>query len=659
MRTLNLGILAHVDAGKTTLTERLLYLGGAIDTIGSVDRGTTQTDSLALERERGITIKTAVASFAVDDLTVNLIDTPGHPDFIAEVERVLGVLDGAILVVSAAEGVQPQTPVLYRALQRMRVPTLIFVNKIDRLGASLERTLDAIRRRLSPDIVPMGGADAEGDRAATFAPGSWDDPAFTRAVAEVLAERDEDMLAAYVAEPALPAAQVRKVLAAQTRAGTVHPIFAGSAATGAGADAVLAGAAELLTPPSGDTDAPLAARAFKIERPPSGERVAFVRVFAGSLHARDQVRYGDGREGRVTALRVVAPGGPVQRPLVTAGEIAKVSGLADIRVGDALGVGEAPGAPRQFAPPALESVVSPRRAADGGRLRAALNELAEQDPFINVRQDDERREVSVSLYGEVQKQVIGDTLARDYGIEVDFHETTSICIERPVRVAEELEVISSPSKANISGKSSPLSTNPWPATVGLRLEPAPPGSGIEFRMNVDIKLVPMQVYKTRDAYRESVAGYVRDTLAEGNHGWQVTDCVVTMIDSGYVRSGTGAGDVRRVTEMVLRRALASAGTQVCEPIAGLRIELATAYANQVMKLLVQLGARVRPPQSYEGRTILQGHIPVANVHELQATLPGLSGGEGSVETEPGGYEPVVGNPPIRRRRATPATAHAS
>ncbi|HTK44325.1 MAG TPA: GTP-binding protein, partial [Patescibacteria group bacterium] len=135
MRTLNLGILAHVDAGKTTLTERLLFTAGAIDRVGSVDAGTTQTDSLELERERGITIRSAVASFAVGDLAVNLVDTPGHPDFIAEVERVLGVLDGAVLVVSTVEGVQPQTPLLFRALQRRKVPTLIFGNKIDRAGA--------------------------------------------------------------------------------------------------------------------------------------------------------------------------------------------------------------------------------------------------------------------------------------------------------------------------------------------------------------------------------------------------------------------------------------------------------------------------------------------------------------------------------------------
>src|SRR5580700_7661611 len=153
MRTLNLGIVAHVDAGKTTLTERLLWAAGVIDEIGSVDDGTTQTDSLELERQRGITIKSAVVSFVVDDVTVNLIDTPGHPDFIAEVERALGVLDGAVLVISAVEGVQSQTRVLMRTLRRLGIPVLIFVNKIDRAGARYGRVLAAIAERLTPAIA--------------------------------------------------------------------------------------------------------------------------------------------------------------------------------------------------------------------------------------------------------------------------------------------------------------------------------------------------------------------------------------------------------------------------------------------------------------------------------------------------------------------------
>src|SRR6185436_6638166 len=170
MQTLNLGILAHVDAGKTTLTERLLYAAGVIDDIGRVDDGTTRTDSLALERERGITIKSAVVSFVVDDVTVNLIDTPGHPDFIAEVERVLDVLDGAVLVVSAVEGVQSQTLVLHRALRRLGVPTLIFVNKIDRTGAEPARVLDAIHERLGVSTVAMNRPRHAGTRSASTIP---------------------------------------------------------------------------------------------------------------------------------------------------------------------------------------------------------------------------------------------------------------------------------------------------------------------------------------------------------------------------------------------------------------------------------------------------------------------------------------------------------
>src|SRR5262245_18714950 len=189
---LNLGILAHVDAGKTTLTERLLFAAGGIDKTGSVDDGNTQTDTLALERQRGITIKSAVVSFVIDDVTVNLIDTPGHPDFIAEVERVLNVLDGAVLVISAVEGVQSQTRVLMRALQRLRVPTLLYVNKIDRAGAGEGRVLEAIAEKLTPAIVPMGSTRELGTRGAGFAPGR-----LGAAAAEALAEHDDALLAAY------------------------------------------------------------------------------------------------------------------------------------------------------------------------------------------------------------------------------------------------------------------------------------------------------------------------------------------------------------------------------------------------------------------------------------------------------------------------------
>ena len=234
-KELNLGILAHVDAGKTTLTERLLYEAGAIDELGSVDAGTTQTDSLTLEQQRGITIRSAVASFALGDLHVNLIDTPGHPDFIAEVERVLSVLDGAVLVISAVEGVQPQTRVLMRALRRLRVPTLLFLNKSDRAGADGERVLEAVSERLTPAVVPMGSAQALGTRAARFVPFDADESGFHSRLAEILAERDDGILAAYVGdEPRVSYERLRDALATQTSQSLVHPVYFGSALTGAG-----------------------------------------------------------------------------------------------------------------------------------------------------------------------------------------------------------------------------------------------------------------------------------------------------------------------------------------------------------------------------------------------------------------------------------------
>jgi ribosomal protection tetracycline resistance protein len=299
LRTLNLGILAHVDAGKTTLTERLLFAAGVIDEVGSVDDGSTQTDSLALERQRGITIKSAVVSFVIDDVTVNLIDTPGHPDFIAEVERVLSVLDGAVLVISAVEGVQAQTRMLMRTLQRLHIPTLIFVNKIDRSGAQYEGVLQSISEKLAPAIIPMGSTRDLGTRSPGFAPYGAADLAFTARLADLIADHDEAFLAAYVDdETAIAYHQLRGELAAQTRQALVHPVFFGSAITGAGVDSLIAGLTELLPATEGDVEGPVSGTVFKVERGPAGEKIAYVRMFSGTVRTRDRLHFGQDSEER-------------------------------------------------------------------------------------------------------------------------------------------------------------------------------------------------------------------------------------------------------------------------------------------------------------------------------------------------------------------------
>jgi ribosomal protection tetracycline resistance protein len=639
-RTLNLGILAHVDAGKTTLTERLLYAAGVISEIGSVDAGTTQTDSLALERRRGITIRSAVASFAVGDVTVNLIDTPGHPDFIAEVERVLSVLDGAVLVVSAVEGVQPQTRILQRALQRLGIPTLIFVNKIDRPGADGERVLRAIAARLTPGIAPMGQPAGLGTRAARFIP--WaDDSAAAAGLAELLAEHDDSILAAYVDGAGISCGRLRAGLAAQTSRALVHPVFFGSAITGAGVGALMSGVAELLPAATGDAGGPASGRVFKIERGAAGEKVAYARMFSGAVAVRDQLRFGDGRAGKVTAISVFERGPTSQRASVAAGEIGKLWGLAEVQVGDDLWQPGAAAGPRrrprhEFAPPTLESVVIADSGAGRARLRAALGQLAEQDPLINVRQDDSLGEVSVSLYGEVQKEVIQATLADDFGIGVTFRETTTICIERAAGTGEAAEMLGAPA-------------NPYPATLGLRVEPAPAGSGVAFKIGVGVRSVPLYVYKTMDSFAEIMSANVRHALREGLLGWEVADCTVTLTECGYVSPNSTAAHFRKLTPLVLIPALARAGTVVCEPMVRVAAEVPTAAVSAVLAASARLGGVVERQWPRDGLSVIEAVLPAARAQELQRQLPGLTNGEGVAETSFGGYRPVAGTPPARRR----------
>ena len=316
-----------------------------------------------------------------------------------------------------------------------------------------------------------------------------------------------------------------------------------------------AGITELLPATAGEGDGPVSGTVFKVDRGPAGEKIAYLRLSSGTVRVRDRLTFRgrDGtHEGKVTGISVFEQGAAVPRRSVTAGQIAKLRGLAEVRIGDV--TGDPPAlAERQFAPPTLETVVLPRRPAERGALHLALAQLAEQDPLINLRQDDLRQEVSVSLYGEVQKEVIQATLAADFGLEVGFRESTTICIERPVGTGAAFELIAK-------------DPNPFLATVGLRVDPAPAGSGVTFRLEVELGSMPY-------AFFVAVEDTVRQTLGQGLHGWQVTDCVVTMTHSGYwprqshahatfdKSMSSTARDFRQLTPLVLMDALAQAGTR--------------------------------------------------------------------------------------------------
>jgi ribosomal protection tetracycline resistance protein len=317
-RYLNLGILAHVDAGKTTLTERLLHTAGVIDQIGSVAAGTTQTDSLPLEQQRGITIKSAVVSFVVDNITINLIDTPGHPDFIAEVERV-----------------QPQTRILMRALKRLRIPTLIFVNKIDRPGARPEEVFADITNKLAPASIEMGIVHDAGTKSALFSPFGSAHAPFNTLLAESLADQNDGMLAAFVENKAPSYSELRTELAHQTNRSLAHPVFFGSAILGVGVDALISGIIELLpigevTSEQNDGEPVSGVVLFKVERSSNGEKIAYIRMFSGSVRTRERFKIRDEQEQRITSIQVFERGSTVQRQSVSEGSIAKIWGLTAI-----------------------------------------------------------------------------------------------------------------------------------------------------------------------------------------------------------------------------------------------------------------------------------------------------------------------------------------
>jgi ribosomal protection tetracycline resistance protein len=609
---LNLGILAHVDAGKTSLTERLLHAAGIIDEIGSVDRGTTRTDSLELERRRGITIKAAVTAFPLGGAAVNLIDTPGHPDFIAEVERTLGVLDGVVLVVSAVEGVQAQTRVLMRAVRRLGLPTVLFVNKVDRRGADPARVLGELSAKLTAAAFPMGTVAEPGSADARF-------------VSEV---------------PELRRLGLWSQLAADSRRGAVHPVFFGSAITGAGVPELMAGLEDLLPRSGEDVSAKAAGRVFKVERGAAGDRIAYVRMFAGTLRTRDRLP-----SGRVTGISVLsaAEGEPVATDAVTAGQIGIVRGLTKVRIGDRLGARPAADdTPAHFAPPTLETVVEPSDPADRGPMFAALTQLAEQDPLIGLRYDKARAETSLSLYGEVQKEVIQTTLAEDFGVAVDFRETTPICVERVLGTGEALDVI----KAG---------DNPFLATVGLRVAPAPLGAGVSIGLEIELGSLP-------PAFLTAIEETVRTTLGAGLHGWEIPDATIVVTRTGYwarqshahatfdKSMSSTAGDFRALTPLVLMEALAKAGTAVCEPMHRFRLELPAALLGTVLPALAAFRAVPAATTVTDETAVLEGIVPAARVHGLGQRVPGLTGGEGVLESAFDHFAPVRGTEVPERAR---------
>ncbi|GAA4909741.1 ribosomal protection tetracycline resistance protein [Stackebrandtia albiflava] len=624
MTYLNLGILAHVDAGKTSLTERLLHHTGVIDRVGSVDSGDTQTDTLSLERRRGITIRSAVVSFPLAGRTVNLIDTPGHADFIAEVERAVAVLDGAVLVVSAVEGVQPHTRLLSRTLDRLGIPTVLFVNKVDRAGARDTALVDDLAT-LSPRLLVMNRVDGLGGRHATVVPRRDDD--LVAAAVELLDE-DSALLDRYLADGRITVPELTAPLARLTAAARLRPVYFGSAATGAGISHLADGVSALLPSAAGDPAGPAEGVVFKVEPGPDGRNVAMLRVLRGTLRPRRQVtvhhRLADGgtttARARIVSVRGFRHGAVPVPGAVPAGGIAQVSGLTGIRIGD--GVGVAPAGPAAlFARPTLDTEVTAVDAGDTGRLATALRTLAERDPLVQPEVTEDNR-LRVKLYGEIQKQVLAAMLAEEFGVAVTFSASRLVHVERlaaPVEVVEEM------------GR---WATTHHLATIGLRFAPAEPDSGVRYGIEVERGSLPA-------AFHTAVEESLRTSLRRGPHGWEVTDCRVTLTRSGFDNALSGGGDFRALTAVLVERALTTVGTVVCEPVSRFGLDVPPHTAGRVLIALGEAGAALTSQGLHGEAYRIGGTLRAAEVRGLTERLPGLASGEAVFTTEPAGFRTIV------------------
>lgn len=638
MKKINIGILAHVDAGKTSLTERILFEAGIISEIGSVDKGNTQTDSMEMERQRGITIQSAVVSFLLNNVKVNLIDTPGHPEFISEVERALQVLDGIILVVSSVEGVQPQTRVLMKTLVKMKIPTIIFVNKIDRVGARYESLLTEIHDKLTPQSLAMGFVANIGTATARLELFTETNQKFVEALVNRLADNNEYFLEEYLYnEMGLVHADFETEFLEQFKRAQLYPVLFGSAIMGEGITDSITAIQNWFSSVPFEDNLPLKGKIFKIERGKNDEKIAYVRVFTGEIKIRESLSYYRTNQAgelikfinKVTGLQHFFSGKTTNGTRAVSGDIIKIIGLTECQVGDAIGIPSNDTTESLFSPPSLVTTIKACNENDTIHLYRGLKRLAEQDPFIQIKQHPLQGELSIHLYGEIQKEVIRDQLKKDAQIDIEFFGTQPIYIEKPIYTGTSVE------RMGEKG-------NPFYATVGFRIEPNPRLTGIEYHLEVELGSLPLSFHK-------AIEETVYETLKQGLLGWEVCDLIVTLTDTAYASPVSTASDFRKLTPLVLMRALAEATTQVYEPIHRFELEIPVDSLSRVLYKLTQASATYSDPIQNDQVFMIHGTIPIKNIHSFEIKLPGWTQGEGVFLSEYHGYQIFKGKVPLCTR----------
>jgi len=588
MKKTVLGILAHVDAGKTTLSEGMLYLSGKTGRLGRVDNKDAYLDTHELERERGITIFSKQAVFEVGESEITLLDTPGHVDFSAEMERTLQVLDYAILVISGADGVQGHTATLWHLLGVYRVPTFLFVNKMDQPGTDRDQLLAELKAQLSAGVVDFGCQDEH--------------------LFEELAMSDEALMEAYFAAGKIEEALIRKAI----RKRKVFPCFFGSALKLEGVELFMESIARL-TERAVYPDS-FGARVFKVSRDDQGQRLTHLKVTGGRLQVRDAVSNGDWEE-KVNQIRIYSGERFHSVDFAEAGSVCAVTGLSLALPGDGLGL-EA-GSLRPVLKPVLSYKISLPEGEDHRLFLPKLRELEEEIPELQIVWDERLQEIQVQVMGEVQIEILQSLILTRFGVEVSFDAGRVLYKETITNVVEGV------------GHFEPLRHY---AEVHLLLEPGERGSGLEFVLNC-----------SEDILAKNWQRLILTHLKEKRHigvltGSEITDMKISLVSGRAHKTHTDGGDFREATYRAVRQGLKQADSILLEPYYSFRLEVPEASVGRAITDLERMEASWEIAATHEGGTVLTGSAPVVKMRNYHKEVASFTKGLGRLSLRLEGYK---------------------
>ena len=590
-----IGILAHVDAGKTTFSEQVLYLSNAIRKLGRVDHQDAFLDTHPLEKRRGITIFSGQARFALGDDEIRWLDTPGHVDFSPEMERALSVMDYAVLLISAAEGVQSHAETLWRLLADYGVPTFLFLNKTDREAADANQVLAQLKRSFSPDIVDMRVWQAGGDMDATLT--------------EELASRDERLMDTLFST-GYDAALWLQSTVEQIKSRRLFPVFAGSALTGEGVSGFLERLNQL-TVTSYDDAAPFSARVYQVRHDANGQRLCFLKLLGGSLRVKDELPGAD----KVNELRLYHGARYQTVDTIAAGELVAIPDAEGLHAGDLLGAGAGHKALRTEPMMAADVQYDPVNTPPP-KLMAALRALEEEEPTLSV----ESREgvITLRVMGRIQLEVIKSEMQERYGMDIAFG---------PCRVLY-METISAPCVG--VGHYEPLRHY---AEVHVRLRPAPRGSGVSFRSLCHVDDLTLN-------WQRLIRQHVMEKAHRGvMSGAPLTDITCELLSGRAHLKHTEGGDFRQATYRAIRNALMYGQSVLLEPICRFRLGVPATLAGRLSGDLARMGAQTDAPEYDSDRATVTGTAVWSLMMDYQEAFLSLTHGKGSFYCKPDHYAP--------------------